>query len=290
MLAELIVASLTLGGLYALIAMGLTLQYGVARIMNLSHGEFMVGAAFFTYWLVTSFGINPLWGLAITVPLGFALQWLVYQILLTPLVRRSLSSAALEADSILATFGILFVVQGILLILYGGSYYSYNYLSFPVDILGAAVAANRLLAAAAAIAIGLLVYAVLARSRWGAALRAMANAPQFAHLVGINPRAMAAFAFALGGALVIGAGVLVSMFLPFSTYVGVAFTMKALVIVIMGGVGNVLGCILAGLILGTVETLVARFVDPGLTMAATFTIFLLVLLLRPQGIFGRAGK
>ncbi|MAK55924.1 MAG: branched-chain amino acid ABC transporter permease [Pusillimonas sp.] len=287
---ELLLASLTLGGLYALIAMGLTLQYGVARIMNLSHGEFMVAAAFFSYWLVTSLGVNPLMALAVAVPLGFAVQWVIYQLLLTPLVRRSPTADALEVDSILATFGILFVVQGILLIIFGGDYYSYDYLTVPVNVLGAAVAANRLLAAGAAIVIGLLVYFVLVKSRWGASLRAMANAPHFAHLVGINPRAMAAFAFALGGALVVGAGVLVSMFLPFSTYVGVAFTMKALVIVIMGGVGNLLGCILAGLLLGVVETLVSRFVDPGLTMAATFTIFLLVLLLRPQGIFGRAGK
>ena len=287
---ELTLTALTLGGLYALIAMGLTLQYGVARIMNLSHGEFMVGAAFLAYWLVTSQGVHPLFALAIALPIGFVLQWLVYQILLTPLVKRSPSAGALEVDSILATFGILFVVQGIILVLFGGEYYSYGFLTSPVTILGANVAANRLLAAGAALVIGLLVYFVLARSRWGAALRAMANAPQFAHLVGINPRAMAAFAFALGGALVVGAGVLISMFLSFSASMGVAFTMKALVIVIMGGVGNVLGCLLAGLLLGVVETLVSRFIDPGLTMAATFTIFLLVLLLRPHGIFGRAPR
>lgn len=290
LVVELALTALTLGGLYALIAMGLTLQYGVARIMNLAHGEFMVGAAFLAYWLVSGQGVHPLFALAIALPVGFALQWLVYQILLTPLVKRSPSAAALEVDSILATFGILFVVQGIVLVLFGGEYYSYEFMTVPVRVLGTAVAANRLLAAGTAVAVGLLVYGVLVRSRWGAAMRAMANAPQFAHLVGIDPRAMSAFAFALGGALVVGAGVLVSMFLPFSASMGVAFTMKALVIVIMGGVGNVLGCLLAGMLLGIVETLVARFVDPGLTMAATFAIFLLVLLLRPQGIFGRAAR
>lgn len=287
---ELAVASITLGGLYALIAMGLTLQYGVARIMNLSHGEFMVGAGFLAFWLVSAMGVHPLWALALALPIGFCLQWLVYQVLLTPLVRRASSSAALEVDSILSTFGILFIVQGVLLVLFGGGYYSYDFLSVPVSVLGVPVAANRLLAAGAALLIGLGVYAVLVRSRWGAAMRAMANAPQFAHLVGINPRAMAALAFGLGGALVMGAGVLVSMFLPFSASMGVAFTMKALVIVIMGGVGNVLGCLIAGLLLGVVETLTARFLDPGLTMAAVFGLFLLVLLLRPQGLFGRMGK
>lgn len=287
---ELTLAALMLGGLYALIAMGLTLQYGVARIMNLAHGEFMLAAAFFAYVLVTKAGVHPLLVLALALPLGFALQWAVYRVLLTPLVRRAPNSAALEADSILATFGLLFVVQGIVLVLFGGGYHSYTYLPQPVDVLGAAVAGNRLLAAGFAIVIGLVVYVVLVRSRWGTALRALANAPRFAHLVGIDPGRMAALAFALGGALVAGAGVLVSMFLPFSASMGVVFTMKALVVVIMGGVGNLLGCLLAALLLGIVETLVARFVDPGLTLAATFVIFLLVLLLRPQGLFGRAAR
>ena len=287
---ELTLAALMLGGLYALIAMGLTLQYGVARIMNLAHGEFMLAAAFFAYVLVTKAGVHPLLVLALALPLGFALQWAVYRVLLTPLVRRAPNSAALEADSILATFGLLFVVQGIVLVLFGGGYHSYTYLPQPVDVLGAAVAGNRLLAAGFAIVIGLVVYVVLVRSRWGTALRALANAPRFAHLVGIDPGRMAALAFALGGALVAGAGVLVSMFLPFSASMGVVFTMKALVVVIMGGVGNLLGCLLAALLLGIVETLVARFVDPGLTLAATLVIFLLVLLLRPQGLFGRAAR
>ena len=290
LLVELTLAALTLGGLYALIAMGLTLQYGVARIMNLSHGEFMIGAAFLAYWLVSAQGLHPLLALCIAIPIGFALQWLVYQTLLMPLVRRASSPAALEVDSILATFGMLFIVQGIALVIFGGGYFSYDYLSMPVHVMGTAVAANRLLAAGFAIVIGLVVYVVLVRSRWGTAMRAMAGAPRFAHLVGINPRSMAAFSFALGGALVAAAGVLVSMFLPFSASMGVTFTMKALVIVIMGGVGNLMGCLLAGLLLGIVETLVTRFIDPGLTLAATFAIFLLVLLLRPQGLFGRVGR
>ena len=290
LLIELILSALILGGLYALIAMGLTLQYGVARIINLSHGEFMIGAAFFAYVLVTSAGVHPLLVLALALPVGFAVQWAVYRLLLVPLVRRAPSTTALEVDSILATFGLLFIVQGLALVLFGGGYHSYSYLPEPVSVLGAAVAGNRLLAAGFAVVIGLVTYSVLIGSRWGTAMRALANAPQFAPLVGIDPRRLAALAFALGGALVAAAGVLISMFVPFSASLGVVFTMKALVIVMMGGVGNLLGCLLAGLILGAVETLVARFVDPGLTLAATFVIFLLVLLLRPQGLFGVASR
>ena len=114
LVVELTLAALTLGGLYALIAMGLTLQYGVARIMNLSHGEFMIGAAFFAFTLITQQGVNPLLALALAMPLGFVIQWLVYQLLMTPLVRRAASPSALEVDSILATFGLLFIVLGVI--------------------------------------------------------------------------------------------------------------------------------------------------------------------------------
>jgi branched-chain amino acid transport system permease protein len=214
-------------------------------------------------------------------------SWLVYRVLLTPLVRRTGAGPALESDSILATFGLLFIVQGVMLVAFGGGYYSYEFLSVPVDLLGTRIAANRLLALAFAIVVGLALYLLLTRTRVGTAIRAVAVAPRFAPLVGIDVRAASAFAFALGGALVAAGGALVSMFLPFSAGMGVVFTMKALVVVIMGGVGNLLGCLVAGLLLGYAETLVARFVDPGLTLAASYALFLLVLFFRPAGLFGR---
>ena len=290
LVVDVLLAGLTLGGLYALTALGLTLQYGVARIMNLSYGEFLIAGAFGAFLAFDMLALSPIIALLIAVPLGFALQWLVYQVLLMPLVRRSGAGPALEVDSILATFGLLFVVQGLMLTAFGGNIVSYAYLSEPVHVLGSTVAANRLLAFAFALVIGLALYLGLTRTRAGTAVRAVAVAPQFAPLVGIDVRAVSAFAFALGGALVAGGGVLVSMFLPFSATAGVVFAMKALIVVIMGGVGNLLGCLMAGLLLGFAETLVARFIDPGLTLAVNFALFLLVLLMRPQGLFGRAAR
>src|SRR5688572_8667819 len=111
MFTEPLLSGITLGGIYALIAMGLTLQYGVARIMNLSYGESLIAAAFAALWLFTTISINPLFGLLIIVPIAGLINWLIYQLLLTPLVRRSPSRDALEVDSILATFGLLFVAQ-----------------------------------------------------------------------------------------------------------------------------------------------------------------------------------
>jgi branched-chain amino acid transport system permease protein len=275
-----------LGGMYALVALGLTLQYGVARIMNLSYGEFLVAAALAAYWLFTGLAVSPLVALIVAAPAAFALNWAIYRVLLMPLVRRAKSRDMLEVDSILATFGILFVVQGIAHVMVGGQYYSYSYLSIPLTIFGSTVALNRLIALLFAAAIGLALYAALTRTRAGTALRAVAVDPVAAGLVAIDVRRASAFAFALGGALVAAGGVLVSVFLTFNASMGVVFTMKALIVVIMGGVGNLLGALLAGLVLGLAETAVARLVDPGLTLAANFTLFLLVLLWRPTGLFG----
>jgi len=123
---DIILSGLVLGGMYALIAMGLTLQYGVARIMNLSYGEFLVAAAFGAYWLLTAYSLSPILGLLIALPIAFLVNWMIYQLVLMPLVRRAKNRDALEVDSILATFGLLFVVQGIMLVAFGGQYYSYS--------------------------------------------------------------------------------------------------------------------------------------------------------------------
>ena len=284
---DILLSGLILGGMYALTALGLTLQYGVARIMNLSYGEFLIAAAFFAYWTFVGLSMSPLIGLIVVVPLAFVLNWAIYQVLLTPLVRRAKNRDMLEVDSILATFGLLFVVQGVMLVIFGGQYHTYSYLSIPVNIAGVTLSLNRLLAFAVAVAIGLIAYLALKYTRSGTAIRAVAVNPESAQLSAIDVQAAAAFAFALGGALVAAGGVLVSMFLTFSAAMGVTFTMKALIVVIMGGVGNMMGALSAGLLLGVVETSVARLGDPGLTLAATFALFLIVLLVRPTGLFGR---
>jgi len=290
LLIDIGLAGVVLGGMYALIAMGLTLQYGVARIMNLSHGESLVAAAFGAHWGFTAFAVSPLVGLVVAMPLAFAANWFIYQVVLIPLVKRAKTRAMLEVDSILATFGLLFVVQGVMLVAFGGQFYTMNYLSVPVTVLSSTVALNRLIALAFALVIGVALYLALTRTRRGTAIRAVAVDPVAAQLVAIDVRQASAFAFALGGALAAAGGVLISMFMTFTAAMGVVFTMKALIVVIMGGVGNVLGALLAGLMLGLAETAVARLIDPGLTIAVTYALFLTVLLVRPTGLFGRPAR
>jgi len=290
LLIDIVLAGAVLGGMYALVAMGLTLQYGVARIMNLSHGESLIAAAFGGVWGLTAFAVSPLIGLLVAIPLGFAVNWLLYQIVLMPLVKRAKNRAMLEVDSILATFGLLFVVQGMMLVTFGGQFNTMNYLSIAVNVLGSNVALNRLIALLFAVIIGTALYLALTRTRYGTAVRAVAVDPVSAQLVAIDVRRASAFAFAVGGALAAAGGVLIAMFTTFTATMGVVFTMKALIVVIMGGVGNVAGALLAGMMLGLAETAVARLVDPGLTIAVTYALFLAVLLWRPTGLFGRTAR
>ncbi len=285
-LIEVVIGGVILGGLYALVAIGFNLQYGMARIVNLAYGEFLMGAAFAAFWTFTLLAVSPILSLALSVPVTFAANWLVYRYLMAPLVRRARDREQLEGETILATFGLLFVLRGAATLAFSANNRYYDYLGAPVRILGFTYAANRVLAFALACAFGVAVWLILTRTRFGAALRALAIDPVGARLVGIDVRGMSALAFAGGGALVAAAGTLVSTFLSFNPAIGIEFTMKALVVVIMGGVGKMMGSLVAGLLLGVAESLCSFYLDSGLTLAVAYALFLVVLILRPRGLFG----
>lgn len=287
MLLTTLVLGLVLGGTYALLALGLTLQFGIARIMNLAYGEITLVAAFVLVTAFQSLGLSPLLVIVLIGPAGYVAGWALYAIMMRPLVTRSGGRGRLEMDSILATFGLLFLIQGALLVAFGPNFTSISYLERGVNVLGVPVALNRLIAFAVFVIAGGALSFALAFTRWGLVMRAVALTPASAPLVGIDVNRVARQGFAVGTALAAVGGASIAMYQTFSATGGVVFTMKALVIVIMGGVGNVPGAMAAGLALGLVETFVALAFDPGLTLAATFAIFLAVLLWRPQGLFGR---
>ena len=283
---DIIITGLLLGGTYALIAMGLTLQYGVARIMNLANGEMLVLGALAAFWVFTAQEISPYLTMLVAAPLAFVGNWVIYRVLMRPLVTRAKSQGQLEVDAILATFGLSFALVGIMVSIHG-EYFTYSYLAVPVEFFGDAFALNRVMAFVAAVVICGGLWLWLMYTRQGMAVRAVSKSTEAAGLVGINVRLVSTLAFALGGAVTAAGGTLISSFLTLDASIGVIYTMKALIIVIMGGVGDIRGAVIAAVILGLVETTVARLVDPGLTLVAAYAIFLLVLLFRPQGLFGR---
>jgi branched-chain amino acid transport system permease protein len=285
-LVDVVLGGLVLGGMYALVAIGFNLQYGIARVLNLAYGEFLVTGAFAAYWMYTLWQINPIVGMVLSVPVTFAANWLVYRILIDPLARRATSRDQFEGDTILSTFGLLFVMNGSVILAFTGDMRSYDYLSGPINVLGLTFAMNRLLAFAISCVFAAAMYSMLMWTRTGTAMRALAIDPLAASITAVDVPKMSSLAFATGGALVAVAGTLVSTFLAFDPTVGVDFTVKALIVVIMGGVGNMLGCLAAGVFLGVTESFTARFFDSGLKLAVAYVMFLAVLLMRPRGLFG----
>src|SRR5215510_3359113 len=275
--------------MYGLVALGLNLQYGVSRILNLAYGEFLIGGAFIAFFTVMGpWQLNPLLSLVASVPIAFALNWLIYRCLMLPLVKRAPDQDALDADVVLVTFGLFFVLQGLALVNWSGDLRGYSFLAQGVDVLGARLALNRLVAFLGACGLALALFVVLRHTRVGAALRAITIDPVEASIVGVDVRRYSALAFASGGALAATAGMLVSTFISFSATTGVEYTLKALIVVIMAGVGRVTGTLAAGLLLGVVEQLGGYYIDHGLTIAINFGLFMLVLLVRPTGLFTRA--
>lgn len=281
---DIVIAGLLLGGLYALIAMGLSLQYGVARVLNISHGEFIMLGSLGT-WFLFRLGVNPLVSLAICGPVIFIIGFLLYRTMFTRLRTSSASIGAYEGGSMLASFGLLFIIQNIALIAWGSDIKSYTYLSFPVNIGGALFGANRLVALAFAIAIGLIFYLFLVRTRLGKAIRAAAQDPMTAGFMGVNINQVLALCFGLGALLAGFAGLLISMCYPVNAAMGLEYTIITIVVVVLGGLGSIPGSFIGGFILGLIGSIVT-YIEPGLSLAAYYIIFMLLLLIKPKGILG----
>ena len=286
LLLDVLIGGLILGGLYALIAVGLGLQYGVARVLNVSHGEFIMLGAFATYSLYTLFGINPLVSFVITGPIIFGIGFLIHRTLFQHLRRSSESVSAFEGVSILASFGLLFIIQNIALLSWGPDIRGYTYLAGTIDFGGAIYAQNRVLALLFAILVGLAFYFFLVRTRLGKAIRAAAQDVNTAQLMGVNIHKVLGLCFGLGALMAALAGCLISMMFEITPLMGLPYTIIAIIAVVLGGLGNILGSLIGGLILGLVGNIV-MYIHPGLSLIAYYMIFLLLLLVRPKGILGK---
>ncbi len=280
------IAGLLLGGLYAIIAMGLSLQYGVARVLNISHGEFIMLGAITTWALHTVFGINPLLCLVICGPAAFILGFFLHRTLYKRLMVTSASPGIFEGNSMLASFGMLFIIQNLALIGWKSDIKGYTYLAFPVDLGGALFGANRLVTLGFSLAIGITFYIFLARTRMGKAIRAAAQDSSTAGLLGVNINLVLAICFGLGAALAASAGMLISMSYPVYTSMGMEYTVIAIIVVVLGGLGSIPGSFIGGFILGLIGSIVTYF-DPGLSLVAYYVIFTLLLLLKPAGLMGK---
>jgi branched-chain amino acid transport system permease protein len=283
---NIVINGLLLGGLYAIIAMGLNLQYGVARVLNIAHGEFMMLGAYITWVMFTMFGLNPLASLAIVGPVVFIIGFLVQRTLFTRLRLLSPSQGAYEGVSMLAAFGLLFIIQNVALQIWGGDMRAYSYYNFGINFLGAVFAANRLIALIFAVVIGIAFYFFLVRTRLGKAIRAAAQDPTTAGLLGVNINLVLALCFGLGAVMAGFAGILISMCYPINPVMGMNYTIIAIIVIVLGGLGSIPGSFIGGFVLGLIGSIVSSW-QPSLALAAYYILFMLLLIVRPKGIFGR---
>jgi branched-chain amino acid transport system permease protein len=281
-----VIDGLLMGGIYALIAMGLSLQYGVARVLNIAHGEFIMLGAFITWVMYTMFGINPLLSLVVVGPIVFIIGFLLHRTLFTRLRVTAPNPGAYEASSMLATFGLLFIIQNVALLIWGGDMRAYSYYNFGINLWGAVFAANRLIALIFAVVIGVAFYIFLARTRLGKAIRAAAQDPTTAGLMGVNINLVLALCFGFGAIMAGLAGVFISMCFPIYPVMGLEYLIITLIVIVLGGLGSIPGSFIGGFILGLIGSIVSSW-QPALALAAYYILFMLLLVVRPKGILGK---
>ncbi|HWN14447.1 MAG TPA: branched-chain amino acid ABC transporter permease [Candidatus Dormibacteraeota bacterium] len=277
-------SGLFMGSVYALIAIGFTLVFGVTNIVNFAHGHFVMGAMFVTYLLFKALKVDPYVGLVVVLPLFFVLGSLIYRLVIQRIVE------APHSAHMMVTLGLLIFIENLANLFFGGDLrgitttYTTSSLvlgdvSFPVARMGAA-------AVSLAAVVGLAL--VLHRTSLGKAIRAAANNPEGAALVGIDVGRVYRVAFSLGTAAAALAGAVIMPFSLVSPFVGGEFILKAFVIAVLGGLGSVAGALIGGLLIGLVEALSSLYISASLGNAIVFAILIAVLLYRPWGILGQA--
>jgi len=284
---QLAFAALALGALYGLIALGLNLVYGTMRLLNVAHGEVVMLGGYATYWAFTLAGVPPLAAVALTAAGGAALGAAAYQWLFRRLLASPRAAARIEANSLLAFFGLSIVVQNLAALAFSSTPRGYEYLPAVIRIGDAAVTGARLAAVALAIALCAAVLLFLRRHTFGLAMRALIDHRAAAAVVGVDVDRVQRGSFVLGFATAAVAGTLLSMTEQVSPFMGFPVTIAAFVVVILGGLGRPEGTIAAALVLGVVETYGVALTSPTYRSILVYGVFVLLLLARPQGLLGR---
>jgi branched-chain amino acid transport system permease protein len=286
--AELFIASVLLAGLYAAMAFGLGLIYGVLRIVNLAHGGVIMAGAYAGWWAHSALGIDPYVSLVPVAALAFVFGVVVYRVLVYRLPR----GAAGGVQSLLLLFGVWLILRNVAYLLFTGNDQTLrtSYSTKAVLLAGASVSVNRLAVFGIALLILLVLHLLLRHTYVGKAIRAVAQNPDSCTVVGIPIERIYALTFGIGTALAAAAGLLGATLFPFSPSFGSAELLKSFVVVVLGGLGSIAGTAIAALILAVVE--IFSILIPGfpvyLTAAVGFVLLVLVLVLRPGGLFGQS--
>jgi branched-chain amino acid transport system permease protein len=277
-----LVSGILTGSLYAMIGVGLTVIFGVMRIINMAHGDMVMLGMFGAYWSYTLWHVDPFVSAIVWVPLLFVAGMLAYRYLLKPIMPGG------ELNTLLYTAGLSLLVANLVLFAFSGDYRTLNlpYALTPLRPFGIAVPVPLAVAFGMAALITTALYFFLMRTDTGRAVRATSQDPEAAALMGIKVDRIDMITFGLGTALAAAAGVLLVPSLYLYPTVGEILVVKCFVIVVLGGLGSIPGAIAGGILLGVAESLGAVYVSVAYKDTIGFIIFLLVLLFMPQGLFG----
>jgi len=282
---QILVNGLLLGGIYALISIGLTLIFGVVRVINFAHGEFLMISMYISYYCYSLLGLNPYWSLLINFPLMFVIGMGMDQIIIRPLRN------APAYMQVFATVGLSILLINLFLFIFTGDYRAIDlpFAKKVVQVGGIFLNYPRLIIFSATVLITVLIYLFLKNTDIGKQIRAIAQNRTAARLMGFKLNRIYMITFGIGSGLVgIAGGLIIPVYYVYPT-VGVYFVLTAFVVVVLGGMGNMIGAFLGGLIIGIVDSLSGYYIDPSLKETVYYTIFVMVLILKPSGLMGLVG-
>lgn len=272
------------GLIYGLVAIGLTMIFGVMDIVNFSHGEFLMFGMYSSFWLFSLYALDPIFTLPLTALFLFALGVAVYK-----LIVKRITDAPMVSQ-LFTTFGLMMLFRGLAQYFWKPDYRNIDksIVNGQVALGGIQLGLPQITAGLGAIIMTGAVYLFLTRTKAGAALEATAADKEAARLMGIDSQKMFALAWGIGAACAGVAGALLSTFFPIFPDVGANFILIAFVVVNLGGFGSVTGALLAGLLVGVVEVMGGLFLGPEYKLLVVLVLFLAMLMIRPQGLLGRA--
>ena len=278
MVGQVIISGLLAGALYAMVALGLGLIFGVMRVLNVAHGPLLMLGAYTTFWLFHWFGLNPYLSLLVSMPALF----LVGVVLQSLLVRRVVDAP--ELSSLLLMFGVGIALVNVSQLAFTSDLRSVEYLTGSFVLGPFAFSKSRVIACAFAIVITTGAFWFLQKTRLGKALRAVSQSREVAQVCGVNVQRIHMLAFGLASALAAAGGSLVAVMVAIQPEMGQVYTFKSFLVIVLGGAGNYPGALLGGLLLGLVEQLSSLFLTTQVNEAVAYILLVLVLLVRPTGL------
>jgi branched-chain amino acid transport system permease protein len=282
-----LVFGLFVGSIYGIAAMGLALVFGVLKMLNIAHGELLMLGGYATFWAFRTFGIDPFVSLAISIPLLFAVGLVLDRTIYHRIVR--LLGEEKIKNSLLVSFGLTLVIQNLAVWLFTADERAVQvaYAGTGLNLLGVSLPYTRLISLGIALIATLALSYFLHRTYPGKAILGTAEDFEAAELAGINIHRVYMLTFALGASLAAVAGTLVTVVYGISPSIGIIWTLKALIVIVLAGTGSILGAFPAGILLGVVEAVSGAFIGSTYREVIGLVIFILVLILRPQGLFAR---